>query len=308
MNSELFSKNLRRLRLEKNLTQEQLANILGVSVQSVSRWECGNTLPDVMLLPVIAKIYGITVDDLYRADAKGYPSYAQRLLAVYEASGRSEDFLAAEQEFSRMPKSELTADDLRAWGVLYHYMMKRCAVQAQCKLEQATQHPEVTEQVYASASQQKIALLCDLGKGHEEAARYDQQLAEAPADYHQWLLCTAAHEFAGEHEQALAVAKKAIQRFPDKAALYVHAGDICRSMKRYEEAFSHWRKALELDNAYLDAVYSMGFCYEELKLHQNAHAVWMELVRELDRKGLIVEREYPAQRAEKCLKQMEHLT
>lgn len=48
MNSELFSQNLRRLRLEKNLTQEQLANILGVSVQSVSRWECGNTLPDVI--------------------------------------------------------------------------------------------------------------------------------------------------------------------------------------------------------------------------------------------------------------------
>lgn len=304
MNSELFSRNLRRLRLEKGLTQEQLAGILGVSVQSVSRWECGNTLPDVMLLPEIAKLYGVTVDDLYREDAKGYPSYAQRLLAVYEASGRTEDFLAAEQEFSRMSVNELTADDLRSWGVLYHYMMKHSGIQAQRKLEQAMQHPDATEQVYASAAQQKIALLCDQGKGHEEAMEYDRQLADDPANYRLWLLCTAAHEFAGEFEQALDVVTKGLGRFPDKASLHVHAGDICRSLKRYENAFSHWRKALELDHSYLDAVYSMGFCYEELEQYHEAYKVWTELVRELDRRGLVIEREYPAQLAENCLRKL----
>lgn len=302
MNSGIFSKNLRRLRLEKNLTQEQLANILGVSVQSVSRWECGNTLPDVMLLPIIARLYGVTVDDLYREDAKGYPSYAQRLLAVYEASGRTEDFLAAEQEFARMSASELTADDLRSWGVLYHYMMQHSAVQAQRKLEQAMQHPDVTEQDYSSAAQQKIALFCDLGKVHEETKHYDQQLDANPSDYRLWLLCTAAHEFAGEYEKALEVVTEGIERFPNKAGLYIHAGDICRSLKRYEEAFDYWRKALDLDNSYLHAVYSMGFCYEELEQYHEAYKVWTELVRELDRRGLVVEREYPAQMADKCLK------
>lgn len=304
MNSELFSRNLRRLRLEKNMTQEQLANILAVSVQSVSRWECGNTLPDVMLLPEIARLYGVTVDDLYRAEAKGYPSYAQRLLAVYEASGRSEDFLAAEQEFARISANELTADDLRSWGVLYHYMMKHSANQAQRKLEQAMQHPDVTEPVYSSAAQQKIALLCDQGKGGEEAVRYDQELAGNPSDFRLWLLCTAAHEFAGENERALDVAVKGIERFPDKASLYIHAGDICRSLKRYDEAFAFWRKALEMDSTHLDAGYSMGFCYEELGQYDQAYKVWTELIRELDRRGLVIEREYPAQMADKCLKRI----
>ena len=300
MNNGLFSQTLRRLRLEKNLTQEQLANILGVSVQSVSRWECGNTLPDVMLLPEIARLYGVTVDDLYRADAKGYPSYAQRLLAVYEASGRSEDFLAAEQEFSRMSANELTVDDLRSWGVLYHYMMQHSASRAQQKLEQAMQHPDVTEQVYSSAAQQKIALLCDLGRVREETMRYDQLLAANPSDSRLWLLCTAAHEFAEEYEKALEVVTGGIERFPDKAALYVHAGDICRNLKRYDEAFAHWRKALELDDSHLDAVYSMGFCYEELGQYQNAYNIWTGLVRELDRRGWVIERAYPARMAEKC--------
>ncbi len=304
MNSEIFSRNLRRLRLQKNLTQEQLANLLGVSVQSVSRWECGNTLPDVMLLPVIAKLYGVTVDDLYRADATGYPSYAQRLLAVYEASGRTEDFLAAEQEFARMSASERTADDLRSWGVLYHYMMKHCALLAQRKLEQAMLHPDVTEQVFSSAAQQKIVLLCDQGKGHEEAQRYDRELAADPNDYRRWLLCTAAHEYAGAYELALDVARKGLERFPEKASLYIHAGDICRSLRRYEDAFSYWNKALELDSSFLDAMYSMGFCYEELERYQEAHDIWTELVRELDRRGLVIEREYPARMAENCLKRM----
>ena len=304
MNSEIFSRNLRRLRLQKNLTQEQLANLLGVSVQSVSRWECGNTLPDVMLLPVIAKLYGVTVDDLYRADAKGYPSCAQRLLAVYEASGRTEDFLTAEQEFARMSASERTADDLRSWGVLYHYMMKHCALLAQRKLEQAMLHPDVTEQVFSSAAQQKIVLLCDQGMGHEEAQRYDRELAADPNDYRRWLLCTAAHEYAGAYEQALGVARKGLERFPEKASLYIHAGDICRSLRRYEDAFAYWNKALELDSSFLDAMYSMGFCYEELERYQEAHDIWTELVRELDRRGLVIEREYPARMAENCLRRM----
>lgn len=143
-----------------------------------------------------------------------------------------------------MPANELTADDLRSWGVLYHYMMKNSAVQAQRKLEQAMQHPDVTEQVYSSAAQQRIALLCDRGRGREEAMRYDQQLAADPSNYRLWLLCTAAHEFAEEYDKALEVVTKGIARFPDKASLYVHAGDICRGLKRYDEAFAHWHKAL----------------------------------------------------------------
>lgn len=304
MNNESFSRNLRRLRLEKKLTQEQLANILGVSVQSVSRWECANTLPDVMLLPEIARLYGVTVDDLYREDAKGYSSYAQRLLAVYEASGRSEDFLAAEQEYFRMDDNELTADELRSWGVLYHYMMKQCALLAQRKLEQAMQHPGVTEQIYTSAAQQKIALMCDQGRGSEEAMRYDQALAEAPADPRMWLLCTAAHEFSGAYEKALAVVKEGIRRFPGEASLQVHAGDICRALKLYDKAFSYWQKARELDGTYLDAVYSMGFCYEEMGKYREAYRIWTELIKELDRRGLAVERGFPAKQAENCMKRM----
>ena len=60
-----IGKNISELRKNANMTQEQLAEILGVSAQSVSKWENDTTMPDIMLLPAIAGCFGITVDELY---------------------------------------------------------------------------------------------------------------------------------------------------------------------------------------------------------------------------------------------------
>ena len=59
-----IGENIRRCRTEQNLTQEQLAYELGVSAQAVSRWETGTTYPDIMLLPVIADFFHLTLDEL----------------------------------------------------------------------------------------------------------------------------------------------------------------------------------------------------------------------------------------------------
>ena len=302
MEPNVFSDNLRRLRLEKSLTQEQLAEMLGVSAQSVSRWECGNTLPDVLLLPEIAKIYGVTVDDLYREEVSAYPSYAQRLLAVYEASGRTEDFLAAEQEFARIQPEAMTADDKRAWGVLYHYMMKHCASEAKRKLEEAMEAADAPQWVRNSAAQQRIALLCDLGQGAAEAARYDRELEQNPSDPQKWLLAAAAHHMAGKQERALEVAREGLSRFSDHGALYAYTGDICMAMKRYKEAFEAWEKALETDPDFFDAVYSMAFAYEELGQYDKAASVWETLAGRLRRKRMTLEAAFPEQQARECRK------
>ena len=59
-----IGENLRRLRRAADMTQEQLADKLGVSYQSVSRWENGTTYPDMEFLPVLSSIFGVTVDEL----------------------------------------------------------------------------------------------------------------------------------------------------------------------------------------------------------------------------------------------------
>ena len=59
-----LGENIRMLRTEKGLTQEQLGYELGVSGQAVSRWENGATYPDISMLPLIADYFSVSLDDL----------------------------------------------------------------------------------------------------------------------------------------------------------------------------------------------------------------------------------------------------
>lgn len=65
----MIGENIARLRKERSMTQENLAEAIGVSVQTISKWENSTTYPDVTLLPVIADIFGVTVDALYGREA-----------------------------------------------------------------------------------------------------------------------------------------------------------------------------------------------------------------------------------------------
>lgn len=56
--------NVRRIRLERGLTQEEVATHLGTSFQAVSKWERGEGYPDIELLPALAHYFGISVDEL----------------------------------------------------------------------------------------------------------------------------------------------------------------------------------------------------------------------------------------------------
>ena len=55
---------IKRLRQQNGLTQEKLAEKLGVSFQSVSRWEGGTSYPDIELIPEIARFFNVTTDEL----------------------------------------------------------------------------------------------------------------------------------------------------------------------------------------------------------------------------------------------------
>ena len=69
-NPAAVSATIRRLRRERGLTQEALAQAVGVSPQAISKWETGQTMPDITLLLPISKVLGIGVNELLGGDRR----------------------------------------------------------------------------------------------------------------------------------------------------------------------------------------------------------------------------------------------
>lgn len=70
MNQKMVGCFLKKLRNEKSMTQEQLAEMLGVSNRSISRWENGVTMPDFDLLIQLAKFYDVEIEEILNGERR----------------------------------------------------------------------------------------------------------------------------------------------------------------------------------------------------------------------------------------------
>lgn len=298
----VFSKNLKRFRVAKNMTQEQAAEALGVSTQTVSRWECNTTLPDVTILPKIAALYCVTIDDLYKETSMAYDNYAQRLGSVFEASKRPDDFIRADMEYRKLLKSEdYTTEDLRLYGILYQQMMQVCMEKAEEIFDRVIKKgPSEDPEVYWSVRRQKGYFLYEIGRNSESINEFLPLVEAGSNELQEWICLIQAYTFAEDHDAAWQWVQKAEAKFPESATLHIYAGDLMRSMKRYDEAFYHWKRALEMEPQWCDAAYSMGFCYEELGEYAKAYEVWTQIADGLEKRGFEAEVNWPRSLAHKC--------
>lgn len=302
----VFCRNLKRFRLARNMTQERAAEALGVSTQTVSRWECGTTLPDVTILPKIAELYCITIDDLYKETSMAYDNYAQRLGSVFEASLKPEDFLRAEMEYRKLLKTEeYTTEDLRLYGILYQHMMHVCIQKAEETFDRViSKGPEADPGVYWSVRRQKGYFLWEIGRNQEYIDEFLPLVEAGSRELQEWICLIQAYSFAGNCEAAWELVKKAESIFPESATLHIYTGDLLRAMKRYDEAFPHWKRALEMEPEWCDAAYSMAFCYEDMGEYAKAAAVFNQIADNLEGRGFEAEVNWPRSLAHKCREKM----
>ena len=81
---------IKKLRQYKRMTQEEIAEFLKVSVQTVSRWENSLNYPDLIMLPELASLFHVTTD--YLLGVKGEPKMAKLLMTkgTFQVSSRTE--------------------------------------------------------------------------------------------------------------------------------------------------------------------------------------------------------------------------
>lgn len=298
----VFSKNLKRFRIAKNMTQEQAAENLGVSTQTVSRWECDTTLPDVNILPKIAAMYCVTIDDLYKETSVAYDNYAQRLGSVFEASLKPEDFLRADLEYRKLLKTgDYTTEDLRLYGILYQEMMYVCIKKTGEIFDRVLKKgPKEDPQAYWSTRRQKGYFLWEIGRNQENIEEFLSLVEGGSDELQEWICLIQAYSFAENYDAAWKWIKKAEAKFPESATLHIYTGDLLRAMKRYKEAFPHWKRAMEMEPEWCDAAYSMASCYEEIGDYANAYEVYNQIADDLESRGFEAEVNWPRSLAHKC--------
>ena len=114
--------NIYTLRKEKKITQAQLAEILSVSEQAISKWENNQCAPDVSLFPMIANYFGVSIDRLF-----GYHmnSYADEVKAIIKAADDSMDTYKEIEIVSKGLKRFPNSPDLKIYLAFSLSMVNR---------------------------------------------------------------------------------------------------------------------------------------------------------------------------------------
>ena len=111
-----LGRTIKQLRLKADMTQEQLGEKLGVSAQSVSKWENGAAMPDITALPLIAETFGVSIDDLFDLTVEQRLSRIENRLDIenelpQDVFREYEDYLKSQMEDAahRKRATQLTA-------------------------------------------------------------------------------------------------------------------------------------------------------------------------------------------------------
>ena len=106
---------IRELRKSNGMTQEQLAELIGISFQAVSKWENNIAMPDILLVPTLARIFGVTTDELFaynltemREDIEKYVDKAAKLRKSDPNEGRR----ILEEGLQKYPDNDILLNNL----------------------------------------------------------------------------------------------------------------------------------------------------------------------------------------------------
>ena len=311
-----MGKEIRRLREERGITQEGLAEALHVTAQSVSKWERGTSMPDVQMLPQIAVYFGITIDQLFamtpvqQMERMENRIYSQGLMDAAEVRQLEQQLTA----FAEQPELAGTAATLLTklynhQAEQYHLLAVRTGREAVEKTDGDSDAISELANAWGSyisdwnvrnhhALIEWFSAYCRRNPGNRSALMWlldnlidDRRLTEA----RQWLekLTRMDHTFrvpmyrymiaqaAGEKEEA-AESLKELESMEDQEWCWaVTLGDIYTLRQEYDRAIDWYKKGQELQPSpkFTDSATSIAHIYEILGDAPRAIAAYREELR-----------------------------
>lgn len=127
--------NIKRLRTEKGITQEQLAEAMNVTCAAVSKWERGDTYPDITLLQPLAFYFGVTLDTLMGYNKEKVEKEIEDIIREYF---KTRDRRIIEKAYREYPND---------YRIMYHYMWAFGVTDAEPDLDLALRYKDEIEKI-----------------------------------------------------------------------------------------------------------------------------------------------------------------
>lgn len=309
---------IKTLRIEKGVKQEELADYLGVSFQAVSKWETGASVPDISLLPELAVYFGITIDELFQMPnetqferienmfwrerrinpetfehsihflegvLKEEPENVRAcsdLAYLYNHRAHSDHELASDYAKKAM---ELKPEEKDGW---VPYLEANGGV---CGDEWYDNHFTVIQyfkQFVEKHPKNHLGLYAIienlLADGwYQEAVPYIEQIKEVAKNY-QYEMYTGDVAFGmGDKEKAVEYWNQAVEHYPDRWQAYCMRGDRLKKLGRYEEAIADFEHCVSMQESprIYDGLCSLAQIHEQLGQYAMAIEDYRRIIKVL---------------------------
>ncbi len=300
---------IKKLRIQRGITQEELANKMGVSFQAVSKWETNTTTPDIAIVPHLALFFGVSIDTLFAMNKDDYMERISNMIRD-EHTISHENFAWAERYLKGVICEEQKTNDARTLLVeLYEHRENRDMLNAARLCE---------EGILIDPSD--IALHGKLIRIREKRSEMDRLIKfyESLSDKFSKNnivkeMLIKIYILAGQYE----LAKNCINSSASNAIYELFCGDIEMSLGNTDTAFDIWNSAIEKNsdnynilfeaaerfNKYgcaekaillyeksyekmpnpktLDSLYARAFLYTNLGRKEEAIAMWNMIIESL---------------------------
>lgn len=313
-----LGKKIKTLRVKRGITQEALANALGVTAQTISKWENEITMPDISLLPEIAIFFGISIDSLFSLTPK---HQMERISNRMEEAAllQESEVMQMEDTLTEIAKErEYQAEALRLKADIHNHQAEvhrriageyakeamyldegsQASLSAFCNARgsympdwNVRNHHALIEELYEftkafpknrGASMWLLDNLMADGR-LSEAELELEHLMQVDNTFRVVLYKELLAQAKGEKELAKQYNKELEEGYEQDWLVQLTLGDLATCHADYEKAIAHYWKSLELQPApkYMDAPNSVAHIYEILGKKQEAIRAYQEVLKVL---------------------------
>lgn len=280
MNIQIGSK-IKDLRLKKGITQDGLAEILGVTSQAVSKWENDNTYPDILLLPKLAIYFGVTIDELFALTDEAHMERIQNM--IYDERMLSHDDFTYAEKFlkDKLENKERKGTCLTLLAELYNHRAKGYHELAANYVKEALVIEPNKKDNHCALRVAKNGAIADWNvDNHHELIEYYKDFIKINPNYWQgylWLLDNLMEDgrlaeakeaveamnqlhpgylnnqyngriayLSGNVEEAKEIWNSMLELYPNEWLAWFSVGDNMVRMCEYDKAIEHFNKSFEL--------------------------------------------------------------